>query len=305
MSLEGKVVVVTGAARGMGRSFAAGYLREGARVVAVDLSWQPRGVSNDQDSRWMDEMQSRDDVLCLNADISDEAQVHAALEATIKRWGTVDVLCNNAGMRQRILFPPGLPMKVLQTSNDDFRKMYEITVFGTLLMTRAFARPMIEQKRGSIFSVVTSGILMRPEEDGYRYLRPSSREQPYTSSKAALANIMCYMGDELRDDNVAVNAFVPGHTRTSGYEEQAAGRVALGRDTGPTPCHPDHVQPLGIFLAEQDAAGGNTAKIWDTPTWLVSHGFGPMDRWLCPGGDIWAPDAPGSWAAAGFGTIKA
>lgn len=287
----------------MGRSFAAGFLREGAKLVAIDLSWEPRGVSNDRDGTWMAEMQSRDDVLCLAADISNPHDVDTAFEAAIKRWGTVDVLCNNAGMRQRILFPPGLPMTVMQTSNDDFRRMYEVTVFGTLLMTRAFARPMIEQKHGSIFSVVTSGLLMRPEDDGYRYLRPSSREQPYTSAKAALANIMCYMGDELREDNVAVNAFVPGHTRTSGYEEQAEGRIKLGRDPGPVPCHPDHVQPLAIFLAQQDAAAGNTAKIWDTPQWLISHGFGPMDRWSCPGGDIWAPGAPGSWEATGFAQV--
>jgi NAD(P)-dependent dehydrogenase (short-subunit alcohol dehydrogenase family) len=300
MKLEGKVAVVTGAARGMGRSFASGFLREGAKVVAIDLSWEPRGVSNDRDGTWMAEMQARDDVLCLSADISNEEQVRAAFEAVMDRWGRVDVLCNNAGMRQRILFPPGLPVTVMQTTNDDFRRMYEVTVFGTLLMTRAFARPMIVQKRGSIFSVVTSGLLMIPEEDGFRYLRPNSREQPYTSAKAALANIMCYMGDELREDNVAVNAFVPGHTRTSGFEEQAEGRRQMGRDTGPVPYHPDHVQPLAIFLAQQDAASGNTAKIWDTPQWLASHGFGPLDRWLCPGGDIWAPDAPGSWAAAGF-----
>jgi len=66
------------------------------------------------------------------------------------------------------------------------------------------------------------------------------------------------------------------------------------------PYHPDHMQPLAVFLAEQDAASGNTAKIWDVTAWLVANGFGPMDRWLCPEGDIWAPGAPGSRAAAGF-----
>ena len=300
MELKDKVAVVTGAARGMGRSFAAGFLREGARLAAIDLSWQPQGVSNDRDDSWMAELQSRDDVLCLTADISRQEQVEAAFEATIQRWGTVDVLCNNAGLRQRILFPPGLPVTVMQTGNDDFRKMYEVTVFGTLLMTRIYAQPMIEQKRGSIFSVITGGVLMRPDVNGYRYLRPNSREQPYTSAKAALANIMCYLGDELQPDNVAVNAFAPGHTRTSGFDEQAEGRTKIGCAAGPVPYHPDHVQPLAIFLAQQDAKSGNTAKIWDTVSWLIDHGYGPMDRWLCPGGDIWQPGAPGSWAAAGL-----
>ncbi len=105
---------------------------------------------------------------------------------------------------------------------------------------------------------------------------------------------MGYLGDELREYNVAVNSLFPGHTRTSGFEEQNAARA----HAGPVPYHPDHVQPLAIFLAQQDARGGNTAKIWDTMRWLSDHGYTPLERWLCPGGDIWAPDAPGSWARA-------
>jgi NAD(P)-dependent dehydrogenase (short-subunit alcohol dehydrogenase family) len=298
MSLKDRVVVVTGAARGMGRSFTEGFLREGANVVAIDRTWQPHGVSNDRDGAWMEHMAARDDVLRLKADITDERQVTEAFQATMDRWGRVDVLCNNAGMRQRELFPPGLPTTVLESTNDHFRRMYEVTVFGTLLMIRTFARPMIDQRGGSIFSVVTSGLLMRQDGDGYVYLRPNSREQPYTSAKAALANIMCYLGDELREHNVAANAFVPGHTRTSGFDEQWQARMKIGRDAGPVPLHPDHVQPLAIFLAEQDASGGNTARIWEATSFLLNNGYGPLDRWSCPGGDIWAPAAPGSWAVA-------
>ncbi|HEX6512285.1 MAG TPA: SDR family NAD(P)-dependent oxidoreductase, partial [Chloroflexota bacterium] len=268
---------------------------------ALDLSWQPHGVSNDRDGDWMAALQARDDVLCLTADISNQAQVEAAYETTIEPWGTVDVLCNNAGLRQRVLFPPGRPMTVLETTNDDFRRMYEVTVFGTLLVTRCFVRAMIEKKQGSIMSTVTSGIVMQDVEHGWTYLRPNSREQPYTSAKAALASIMGYLGDELREHNVAVNAIVPGHTRTSGFDEQHDARVALGRDPGPVPYHPDHLQPLAVFLAEQDAASGNTAKIWDAIGWLTANGYGPASRWLCPGGDIWEAHAPGSRAAAGFG----
>jgi NAD(P)-dependent dehydrogenase (short-subunit alcohol dehydrogenase family) len=301
VTLKDKVVVVTGAARGIGRSLVEGFLREGARIAAVDLSWQPSGVSNDRDGAWMQAMQSRDDVVCLTADITNEAQISAAYETTIKRLGTVDVLCNNAGLRQRVLFPPAGRTTVLGVTNDDFRKSYEVTVFGTLLATRYFVKPMIERKRGSIVATVTSGILMHPEGDAHAYLRPSSREQPYTSAKAAIANIMAYLGDELREHHVAVNSIVPGHTRTSGFEEQAEARTKLGGHPGPVPFHPDHLQPLAIFLAQQDARGGHTAKIWDTPTWLLDHGYGPLDRWLCPEGDIWAPSAPGSWAVAGVG----
>ncbi len=300
MKLLDKVAVVTGGARGIGRSMVEGFLREGARVAAVDLSWKPSGVSNDRDGAWMRAMQSRQDVLCLTADITVEAEVEAAYQATMRRWGTVDVLCNNAAIRQRVLFPPSGRTTVLGITNDDFRKSYEVTIFGTLLVTRYFVQPMIRQQRGSIIATVTSGILMHPEGDAYAYLRPSSREQPYTSAKAAVANIMAYLVDELREHNVAVNCIVPGHTRTSGFDEQNEARAKLGAPAGPAPYHPDHLQLLTIFLAQQDASGGHTAKVWEATTWLLDHGYGPLERWLCPEGDIWAPGAPGSWAAAGF-----
>lgn len=300
MKLQDKVVAVTGGARGIGRSLVEGFLREGARVAVVDLSWQPHGVSNDRDGGWMAALPERDNVLCLTADITDEDQVRGAYEATLERWGTVDVLCNNAGLRQRLLFPPSGKATVLTASNEDFLKSYTGNIFGTLNMTRWFSRPMIERGRGSIMATVTSGLAMHPEGAAFAYLRPNSREQPYTSAKAALANIMGYLGDELREHNVAANAFFPGHTRTSGFDEQNEARRQQGGPAGPTPFHPDHVQPLAIFLAQQDAAGGNTAKVWDTTRWLADHGYGPLDRWLCPDGDVWASGAPGSWASAGF-----
>jgi NAD(P)-dependent dehydrogenase (short-subunit alcohol dehydrogenase family) len=300
VKLKDKVVVVTGGARGIGRSLVEGFLREGAKVAALDLSWEPSGVSNDRDGSWMAALQSRQDVLSLTADTTDGEQVRAAYESTIDRWGTVDVLCNNAGVRQRVLFPPGRQMTVLEASNADFLASYTGNTLGALTVTRQFVKPMIEQGRGSIMATVTSGLIMSAEGEAYVYLRPSSREQPYTSSKAALANVMAYLGDELRQHNVAANAFFPGHTRTSGFDEQAEARQRVGGSAGPTPYHPDHVQPLAIFLAQQDARSGNTAKVWDTTAWLVSHGYAPLDRWLCPGGDIWDPGAKGSWASAGF-----
>jgi NAD(P)-dependent dehydrogenase (short-subunit alcohol dehydrogenase family) len=287
MALKDKVVVVTGGARGMGRAFVEGYLKEGARVAALDLSWKPSGASNDVDGSWMEEMQRREDVLCLTCDITQEAQVKEAFEATMAKFGTVDALCNNAGMLQRHLFPPGGPVTIIgDTTNDDFRKMYEVTVFGTLLVTRWFVKPMIEKKRGSVFSVISSGALMRSDGGAFVLWRPDSREQPYMSAKAAVANIMCYMGDELREDNVAVNAFVPLHTRSTGFEEWASAREKGRGSRGPVPYHPNHVQPLGCFLADQDARTGNTAKIWVAQAWLTEHGY-PISQYLWPDEKIW------------------
>ncbi|MDP9282215.1 MAG: SDR family oxidoreductase [Chloroflexota bacterium] len=281
-ALDGKIVVVTGGARGIGRAFTEGFLSAGARVAAIDISWKPSGASGDTDGKWMSDAQQRDDVLALTCDITDASQVQRAFDATIARFGTVDALCNNAALLQRHIYPPGgTPMPVLDTTNEDFRRMFEVNVFGTLTVTRQFVKPMLARRRGSVMTMVSSGVLMRSEGGAYALLRPDSREQPYMSSKAAIAHVMCYLADELRPQNVAVNCIVPLHARSTGYEEWAVAREKGRGSRGNTPYHPDHVQPLGCFLAQQDAQSGNTGKIFVSASWLPEHGH-PIARWLAP-----------------------
>ena len=105
--LNGRVVAVTGGARGIGRAMVRGLLAEGAKVVAMDQSWDPTGFSGDSDDVFLRELKERqDDVLISTVDISDAEQVENAYQATMEKFGTVDVLVNNAGLRQRNLFPP-------------------------------------------------------------------------------------------------------------------------------------------------------------------------------------------------------
>jgi len=146
-------------------------------------------------------------------------------------------------MRQRDLFPPTGRTTMLETKDSDYERMFGVNVFGTLKATRAFVRPMIAQRRGSIMSVVSSGMLFHSHGGGYAALRPNSHEEPYQATKAAIANMMFYLADELKEDNVAVNIIIPGHTRTTGFTEQNEGRAALGGGgrTGPIPMRAEHV----------------------------------------------------------------
>ena len=93
--LNGKVVVITGGARGMGAAYGRGFLAKGAKVVAADLSWD--GVE-----AFRAEMEVAGG-LPLVLDVTDNRAIDAAFAAVIDRFGTVDVLMNNAGMRQRDL----------------------------------------------------------------------------------------------------------------------------------------------------------------------------------------------------------
>ena len=284
--LQGRVVAITGAARGMGRAYARGFLAEGAKVIAMDQSWEPTGFSSDTDDSFLKELQGRsDDALVATVDISNEQQVRDAYQAALDKFGTIDVLVNNAGMRQRNLFPPTGRVTTLETKDSDWEKMFAVTVFGTLKVTRYFIQPMLEKQQGSVMSVISSGALHHSHGSAYMALRPNSREMPYQSAKSALLCMMFYLADEVKERNVAVNILVPGHVRTTGFDEQNAARRAMdmtGGRPGTMALKPEHIVPLALFLAKQDAGSGITGKCFDTVTWNIEHGLGGPANWVDP-----------------------
>lgn len=251
----------------------------------MDQSWKPTGFSGDNDDTFLKEMEAAsDDVLVATVDISNEQQIRNAYEATLDKFGTVDVLINNAGMRQRDLFPPTGRVTILETKDSDWEKMFAVSVFGTLKVTRYFIQPMLEAQRGSVMSVVSSGALHHSHGSAYMALRPNSREMPYQSAKAAVLCMMFYLADEVRERNVAVNILVPGHTRTTGFDEQNSARREMGMTgmPGVMALQPEHIVPLAKFLAQQDAGSGITGKCFDTVTWNIEHGLGGPAVWVDP-----------------------
>lgn len=267
--LKNRVAVVTGGARGMGRAYVEGFLARGAKVVATDKSWD--GVPD------FDKSQAGN-LLVATMDVTQEAQIDAALQATLDRFGTVDVLVNNAAMRQRDLFPPTGRITTLETKDSDWQKSFDVNLFGTLKVIRRFIRPMIEKRRGSIINTVSSGVLLQSQGGAYAALRPHTREMPYMSSKAALTTLSFYLADEVREHNVAVNIVIPGHARTTGFDEQNRARLALGARRGATPVVPEHIVPLVLLLAAQDA-NGITGRMFDVMKWNVEHGLGGTEAW--------------------------
>ena len=281
--LEGRVIAITGAARGMGRAFTRGFLAEGAKVVAMDLSWEPTGFSSDEDDSFRRELESRpDDAIVATVDVTSDEQIDAAYEATLAKWGTVDALMNDAAMRQRILFPPAGRTTTLETTDADWERMFAVNVFGALKVTRRFIKPMLEAQRGSVMSIISSGALHHSDGGAYVALRPGSREMPYQSTKSALLTMMFYLADEVKDQNVAVNILIPGHTRTTGFDEQNKARREMGLSPGraqTTTLRPDHIVPLALFLARGDVRTGVTGRCFDTVTWNREHGLGTEKDW--------------------------
>ena len=289
LNLKGRVVAVTGGARGMGRAMVRGFLAGGAKVVAMDLSWDPTGFSGDNDDAFLKELQDRqDDVLISTVDISDAGAVEAAYRATIEKFGTVDVLVNNAGLRQRNLFPPTGKVTTLETKDSDWEKMFGVGVFGTLKVTRRFIQPMLEKQNGSIISVISGGAMHTGTGGIYVAQRSGSREMPYQSAKSATLTMMFYLADEVKESNVAVNILIPGNARTTGYDEQNEARRDAGLTVnrpGRFSMTPEHIVPITIFLAGQDANTGITGTCFDVPTWNQEHGLGGPESWRDPDAD--------------------
>jgi NAD(P)-dependent dehydrogenase (short-subunit alcohol dehydrogenase family) len=255
--LKDRVVVITGGARGMGRAYTHAFLSAGAKVVATDRSWEGADKPGDELTA------GGENILIADMDVTDDTQMDRTYQDTLDRFGTVDVLINNAALRSRDLFPPAGRAKTLQTKDSDFEKSFAVNIFGALKVIRRFIQPMIEKHRGSIINTVSSGVLNHSQGGGYVALRPNSMEMPYMASKAALATLSFYLADEVKDDNVAVNIIIPGHHHPGAHPHNrirraepgaaesrcpprpAAGGARTCRAPGPASCHPRHQRHHG------------------------------------------------------------
>ena len=130
----------------------------------------------------------------------------------------------------------------------------------------------------SIISVASSG---------FDASRANSREMPYQAAKAALVTMTLYLAHELKPYNISANVLLPAHTASTGSDEQEALRAAMraraaaaGQPTfRPMRARPEHVVPLALFYADQDAEGV-TGQVLNAMKWSEENGFGGPKDWI-------------------------
>ena len=185
MRLEGKVALVTGAARGIGRGIALRFAGEGAKVGVIDLH-------EDACQAVVDEIKAAGgEALAIGVDISDEAMVMLAVERTQHHYGTVNVLVNNAAV-----MPSGT---IHETSVDDFERCVAVNLRGTFLMCKAVIPGMLAAGQGSIIHMSSvTGILGLPGIAAY------------SMTKAALAGLARAMSTDYAGKGIRVNCVSPG-----------------------------------------------------------------------------------------------
>ncbi|MGY6259127.1 SDR family NAD(P)-dependent oxidoreductase [Paraburkholderia caledonica] len=269
--VENKVVVVTGGARGIGKTLVERLLESGAKVVAADKSW-------DSSQEFKQRLEGTEKAMALQMDIADDASLDVAYESVIDKFGTVDVLINNAALVSETLFFPRGQVKTLDTKDSDWETMFRVNTFGVLKTIRRFIRPMLEKGRGSIINMVSSGILQMHQGGSLFSMRPWTVEMPYQASKAATMAMTFYLAEEIRETGVAVNGMMPFHTRASWFDATEKTWRDQGMVYFMRPSVAEHVVPATLFLSGQDGHGV-TGRLIYVPEWNYDHGFGDTKVW--------------------------
>ena len=233
MRLEGKVAVVTGAARGIGAACARRFAAEGAAVVVADIL-EEEGEATAQAIR--DEGAAAAFIPC---DTGDASRARALVERTLARHGRIDVLVNNAGIFTIADF--------LDVTEEDFDRVLRTNLKGYFLVGQAAARAMAAAGTGSIINMSSVNGVMAIETIA-----------PYVVSKGGVNQLTSVMALALAPRGVRVNAIGPGTilTELSGslLTDEAARRRVLSRTPMGRIGRPEEIAGIAVFLASDDSS---------------------------------------------------
>ena len=192
-SLQGRVAVITGGSRGIGRSIALAFAEAGADLVVSSRNKKPPELENvAEEVRAMGRK-----VLAIPAHVGKTADVQNLIQRTLTHFGRIDVLVNNAGMN-----PVLSPLADLEERS--FDKVMEVNLKGALFMSQAVVQPMMKQGGGRIINISSiSGLRARADGTGI-----------YCISKAAMNMMTQVMARELAPYHILVNAIAPGSIKT-------------------------------------------------------------------------------------------
>lgn len=218
--LAGRVALVTGGARGIGRAIAAAFTNEGAHVAVLDV------------------LDPGDDAWAVEADLRDPDQVSRAVDAVAARHGRLDIVVNNAGVFRST--------PLLDISLDEWQLLFDVNVRALLLTTQAAAPHLAKAPAARIVSIASMGGKLG--EPGQAH---------YAATKAAVIALTRVAAMELGPQGITVNCICPGYVATDmGAESRTPEQVAQWESLSPLGRlgTPDDVARMAVFLASDDAA---------------------------------------------------
>lgn len=247
MRLKGKVAIVTGGARGLGRAFAMRLAEEGARVMVMNI------VNNKKDMEDLKETVTRiegigGEARFFQADVSKESDTKAMAEATAKAFGRIDILINNAAIYDGIKRKPFHEIDL-----NEWDLIMTVNVKGAFLAIRSVFPYMKEQGYGKIVNLASE--VFFTGSNGFAH---------YVASKGGIIGLTRALAIELGPHNICINCLAPGFTDTEASRQLAdvkkydTSRTPLGRMG-----NPEDLTGTALFLAspESDFITGQTLLV--------------------------------------------
>jgi 3-oxoacyl-[acyl-carrier protein] reductase len=231
-NLDGRVALVTGGSRGIGRAICIELARCGARVA---VNYQSNQQAADEVVEAI--KAAGGEAIAIAGDVSDPGQAAALVKDTVERLGSLDILVNNAGITR-----DGLLMRM---SEADWDAVHNTNLRGTFLVTKAALRPMLRARGGRIINITSVVGVMG-----------NAGQANYAAAKAGLIGFTRAVAREVASRAITVNAVAPGFIKTDitaglteAQQQAVMGQVPLERFA-----EPEEVAPLVAFLASEGAS---------------------------------------------------
>ncbi|MDN5963831.1 MAG: SDR family oxidoreductase [Actinomyces sp.] len=244
-SLEGEVVLITGARQGIGAGVRDAFVAVGARVVGADLAWQERIPTRDPEGYWR-----------AHVDVADEDSVEALASAVETSLGTIAVVVNCAGLSTMA--------RVVDTPVGDWDLDERVNARGSFLVARAVARRLEDAGRGGRIILVAS----QAAKNGYRCMGA------YVASKHAVLGLTRTLSIEEAHLGITVNAVCPGIIETPmKHRERVEGGRLRGMTAQEVEAEDNSQVPLGRTGTPQDVAGVCLFLASDLASYMTGQGI--------------------------------
>lgn len=251
MKLEGKVAVVTGAASGMGKAIAELFAAEGAKVVVSDLNLEQAG-------KVVEGIESKGGAaLAIAANVAVEEDVQRLIDGAVSRYGTVDILINNAGIMDN--FVPAADL-----TDELWDKVFAVNTTGPMRTIRKVLPILTEKKAGVIVNIASAGGLFG-----------SRAGAAYTASKHAVIGLTKNVGFQYATLGIRCNAIAPGAVQTNigatltAVNSFGMERAQVGMGINPGLGEPEDIAKVALFLASDDSSFVNGTTITADAGWTA------------------------------------